>query len=98
MKTDFCGLVLTPSREKEMTFLEWRLLMNGTDNSNMRKIDTALKNMNDTLLGKVDGFVYNVATGEFQLTSNGEAVGDAIVISQYSAASLSEAKEYLGEF
>ena len=98
MNTDFCGLVLTPQEEKNMTFREWRLLMNGTDNSNMQKIDRALYELNDSVLNKVDGFIYDETTGSFQLTANGEGIGSAIVIQRYSVATLFEAKEYIGKF
>jgi hypothetical protein len=98
MNTDFCGLVLTPITEKAMTFLEWRLLMNGTDNSNMKKIDKALSTLNQSIQSKVDGFIYDETTGEFQLTSSGNRVGEIIVFPNCSVATLTEVKNYIGDF
>ena len=50
MKTTNLGLTLTAASETEMTFLEWRTLMNGTaEDSNMQIIDQAVQEVRESI-------------------------------------------------
>lgn len=49
-KTEFLGLALTDRSETTKPFLEWRTLINGTeDDSNMQIIDRAMKELSDSV-------------------------------------------------
>jgi len=78
--TDFLGLALTDALETSMSFLDWRLLMNGTQvDSNMRIIDRAVKALNTSVGGKADGFSFDTETGELKLQSGGVDIPDAVI-------------------
>ena len=71
-------LKLTAAEEISMTFLEWRLLMNGVDvDSNMELIDDAIGDLLDGVDGKADGIAFNNQTNTIYLTSNGSAIPGA---------------------
>ena len=52
--TDYLGLALTGADENTATFKEWRQQINGTSSSNMIKIDSGVKAVNDALATKAD--------------------------------------------
>ena len=79
MTTEFLKLILTDKAETSMTFLEWRTLMNGTEDSNMLLIDGAVKLLDEAVGKKADGFDFNAETGELQLTANGTPIEGAVV-------------------
>lgn len=80
MNTDFLSLILTDRSETDMTFLEWRTLMNGADeNSNMWLIDRAISRLNTAIGGKADGLSLDPETGILQLTSGGKAIEGASI-------------------
>lgn len=79
--TNFLSLGLTDMTEMNMTFLEWRTLINGVGNdSNMEMIDNAIAALNEKTDGKADGLILESATGLLQLTHNGEPIEGASVI------------------
>lgn len=79
--TNFLSLGLTDMTEMNMTFLEWRTLINGVGNdSNMELIDNAIAALNEKTDGKADGLILESATGLLQLTHNGEPIEGASVI------------------
>lgn len=79
MNTDFLKLQLTDKSETSMTFIEWRTLMNGTQaDSNMMKLDEAIKELNDENGRKADGFRLDKETGSLQLTSGGKDIGQPV--------------------
>ena len=59
MTTEFLKLILTDKAETSMTFLEWRTLMNGTEDSNMLLIDGAIKLLDEAVGKKANGFDFN---------------------------------------
>lgn len=76
--TDFIGLKLTAVNDIALTFKEWRTLMNGTGaDSNMMKIDAAVKKLSDTTSAKADGFKWDSSTYTLSLTSNGTVISGA---------------------
>lgn len=76
--TSFIGLQLTAADEITLTFKEWRTLMNGTGaDSNMMKIDAAVKKLSDTTGAKADGFKWDSSTYTLSLTSNGTVISGA---------------------
>lgn len=79
-QTEFLNLILTESAEISMPFLEWRTLMNGTDDSNMVLIDNAIKQLNNKFNSTAAGFSFNSETGVLTLTTaDGEAIEGASV-------------------
>jgi hypothetical protein len=79
MTTEFLKLILTDKSEVSMAFLDWRTLMNGTEESNMILIDRAVSLLNRTVAGKADGFSYNPETGRLYLTTDGVNIEGAFV-------------------
>lgn len=79
MTTEFLKLLLTDKAETSMSFLEWRTLMNGTEESNMLLIDGAIKLLNEAIGAKADGFSFDSETGELKLTANGTPIDGAVV-------------------
>lgn len=79
-------LPLVSRDEKVMTFLEWRTLVNGTEqNSAMNKIDSALKTLSDRVSGSAAGISYNSTTGEICLiSSTGSSIGQPITLDVYT--------------
>lgn len=71
------NLQLTLGDDVHLTFKEWRLLMNGENDSNMTRIDTAFGNFQDVVAAtKADGITYNPTTGLLNLTANGDPLTD----------------------
>ena len=71
------NLQLTLEEDVHLTFKEWRLLMNGENDSNMTRIDTAFGNFQDVVAAtKADGITYNPTTGLLNLTANGNPLTD----------------------
>ena len=71
------NLQLTLEEDVHLTFKEWRLLMNGENDSNMTRIDTAFGNFQDVVAAtKADGITYNPETGLLNLTANGDPLTD----------------------
>ena len=71
------NLQLTLEEDVHLTFKEWRLLMNGENDSNMTRIDTAFGNFQDVVAAtKADGITYNPTTGLLNLTANGDPLTD----------------------
>lgn len=48
-ETDFLKLAITSEKDYNMTFFDWQKKINGIDNSNMRKIDNAVKALDERL-------------------------------------------------
>lgn len=72
------NLQLTLEEDVHLTFKEWRLLMNGENDSNMTRIDTAFGSFQDVVAAtKADGITYNPTTGLLNLTANGDPLTDS---------------------
>lgn len=99
MNTDYLGLILTDASETNMTFLEWRTLMNGTQSdSNMQLIDGALSALNTAIGGKADGFTFSSETGVLQLTSGGvPIIGASVTINLNNYYTKEEVDELLSD-
>lgn len=64
---------LAVTDDDQTRFIDWREALNSTTRSNMTIIDEALA-------AKVDGYTYNPLDGTIQLTSQGNPVGDPILV------------------
>ena len=73
-QTENLGLVLTEASETSMNFLEWRQIINGSNDSNVKKIDAAIGELQDKFSNYADGLIYNADTGVLQLSSGGTAL------------------------
>lgn len=78
-ETKNIGLVLTEAGETSMKFLDWRQLINGTDNSNAIKLDAAIGELQAKFSGYADGLIYSPETGVLQLSNAGKAIEGASV-------------------
>lgn len=81
MKTNFAGLALTGRSETDMTFVEWRTLINGIDcGSNMQLIDSALKKL-DTAMSQLRSDVEDIQSDmqyvPIDITSASNSIGIA---------------------
>lgn len=80
-QTERLNLTLTEVDETELSFFDWRQLINGSGvNSNTEKLDAAIAALQDKFAGYADGLIYNAETGALQLSSNGTAIGDSVII------------------
>lgn len=73
-QTENLGLVLTEASETSMSFLAWRQIINGSNDSNAKKIDAAIGELQDKFSNYADGLIYNADTGVLQLSSGGVAL------------------------
>ncbi len=73
-QTENLGLILTDADETSMKFLDWRQIINGSNNSNAKKVDAAIGELQAKFSKYADGLIYDAETGVLKLSSGGAAL------------------------